>query len=83
MRSRKRDTVLWVSAVGFGVALAVVPGPRVSQAADVSGKGKNEGKAGERCAAKSDCQKELSCLPAGDHKECTEVPVRPRPVPPT
>ncbi len=82
-RPSTKQTIFWSGAFLFGIYLAAIPSPRFAHAADVSGKGKNQGKLGDRCTAAADCQKELSCAPAGDHKECSEAPTPPRPIPPT
>lgn len=81
MRSRKPVSALLASALLWG-ALAAAPGQ--VGAADVRGTMKNQGKSGDLCTSNGDCQQKpaaLSCVAAGEQKQCQAPPPPPPPRP--
>lgn len=78
MRSRMPVSVLWVSALLFGMVLGV--SPRVLHAADVRGTGKGQGKIGDLCKTTSDCEqtpRALYCRESEGVSKCYAVPAHP------
>ena len=69
--TQKRASIVWATAVLLGMGL----GAASAHAADVRGNNKHQGAAGDQCKSASDCQKPLRCIPAGEQKLCTRVPI--------
>lgn len=78
MRDRRLVSVMWAGALVFGVVLGAAP--RVLHAADVRGKAKGTGKAGDLCKTDKDCAQKprpLTCREEDGGSKCYAPPVHP------